>query len=208
VHSSQGSFVAAALWATESTIRRGGSSRNIRYAVRIMDALFFIHLAIVPLAAFVLWSMRHEFNENAVTRLQWAVPPLFAVVVAAVLLIVSPGKRFELWALAIVAGLVLGAVMGMTLKLNQDFAFKLMRVPRTWDGLAAAALLLLLALARFVSSELIERRSGKFGVLGAAAAFLAAYLVARYVIARFYKAPRAIHLDMHRGRNPGRTLIN
>ncbi|MCF8534021.1 MAG: hypothetical protein K9G48_13520 [Reyranella sp.] len=173
-----------------------------------MDALFFIHLAIVPLAALVLWTMRHEFNEKAVTRFQWALPPLFAVVVAAMLLIVSPGKRFELWVLAILVGLAAGAIMGLTLKLNQDFAFGLMRVPRTWDGLAAGALLLLLALVRFVSSELIERRSGKFGVLGAAAAFLAAYLVARYVVTRFYKAPRAIHLDMHQGRNPGRTLVH
>jgi len=84
---------------------------------------------------------------------------------------------------------------------------QLLRVPRTWDGAGAAALLLVLTLARFVTSQLMVRESGKFGVLGAAAAFLAAYLAARYVVARLYKVPRAIHLDMIRGRNPHRTLI-
>jgi hypothetical protein len=64
-----------------------------------------------------------------------------------------------------------------------------------------------LTIARFVTSNLMDRQSGKFGVLGAAAAFLAAYLAARYLVARFYKIPRAIHLDMIRGKDPGRTLI-
>ena len=36
---------------------------------------------------------------------------------------------------------------------------------------------------------------------------LAAYLAARYVIARIFKIPRSIHLDMIKGRNPGRTLV-
>lgn len=173
-----------------------------------MSVLLLSHLAVVVLAALALWSLRHEFTEKATTRLEWAYAPVLAVVVAAALLIVSPGKRYELWVAAILGGLVLGAAMAMTLKINQDFGRKLIRVPRTWDGLAAAALLLLLALARFVTSNLVTRQSGKFGVLGAAAAFLAAYLAARYIVARFYKAPRAIHLDMNRGYNPQRTLVS
>ncbi|OFX02703.1 MAG: hypothetical protein A3D94_01090 [Alphaproteobacteria bacterium RIFCSPHIGHO2_12_FULL_66_14] len=172
------------------------------------SVLLLSHLAVVLLAALALWSMRHEFTEKATTRLEWAYTPALAVVVAAVLLIVSPGKRYELWVAAIIAGLLLGAAMAMTLKINQDFGHGLIRVPRTWDGLGAAALLLLLTLARFVTSNVMTRQSGKFGVLGAAAAFLAAYLVARYIVARFYKAPRAIHLDMNRGYNPQRTLVN
>jgi hypothetical protein len=103
---------------------------------------------------------------------------------------------------------VLGAAVGTMLKINQDFGLKLMRVPRLWDGVGAAALLLLLALVRFVTSDLMARPSGNFGVLGAAAAFLAAYLAARFIILRFYKAPRSIHLDMVRGQNPRRTLVN
>ncbi|MBI3196863.1 MAG: hypothetical protein HYZ40_05005 [Rhodospirillales bacterium] len=172
------------------------------------SVLLASQLAAVLLAALALWSIRHEITEKATTLLEWAVTPALAVVVAAVLLIVSPGKRFELWVAAIIIGLLLGAAMGMTLKVNQDFANKLIRVPRTWDGAGAAALLLLLTLARFVTSNVMTRQSGKFGVLGATAAFLAAYLAARYIVARFYKAPRAIHLDMNRGYNPGRTLVN
>ncbi|MDP1753028.1 MAG: hypothetical protein Q8L22_26545 [Reyranella sp.] len=164
-------------------------------------------LAAVVLAALALWSIRHELNERATTRLAWVVTPALAIVVAAVLLIVSPGKRYELWVAAIVIGLVIGAVAGALMKINQDTGLGLLRVPRTWDGAAAAALLLVLTLARVVTSNLMARESGKFGVLGAAAAFLAAYLAARYVIARLYKVPRAIHLDMIRGRNPHRTLI-
>ena len=172
------------------------------------SAALIFHLVAVLLAALALWSMRHEFTEKAVARRDWAFAPALAVVVAAILLIVSPGKRFELWLAAIVVGLGLGAAMGMLLKVNQDFGLGLLRVPRTFDGVGAAALLLVLALARVVTSDLMERPSGKFGVLGAAAAFLAAYLAARFIIVRFYKAPKSIHLDMIQGKNPNRTLVN
>ena len=169
--------------------------------------LLLTNLAIVLLAATALWLIRHEFTEKATTRLAWVFTPALAIVVAAALLIVSPGKRYELWVAAIVIGLALGALAGTMLKINRDFGLRLIRVPRTWDGVGAAALLLLLALARLVTSHLMTRQPGKFGILGAAAAFLAAYLAARYIVARFYKDPRAIHLDMIRGENPGRTLV-
>ena len=171
------------------------------------SAFVVAHLAAVGLAAFALWSMRHELNARAVPRLMWALAPALAVVVAVVLLVASPGKRFELWAAAVAVGLAVGAAVAATLRVNQDFGLKLVRVPRTWDGACAAALLLLLALARFVTSDLMARPSGKFGVLGAAAAFLGAYLAGRFIVVRFYKAPRSIHLDMVRGQNPHRTLI-
>jgi hypothetical protein len=165
-------------------------------------AFFAAHLGVVLLAALALWSMRHELSQKAATRLDWALPPALAVVVAAVLLIVSPGKRFELWVIAIVAGLGIGLAVGVILKPVKDFALELVRVQRTWDGTIAAALLVLLALARFVTSELMNRPSGRFGVLGAAAAFLAAYLVGRVVTLLFYTAPRSIHYDMVRGKDP------
>jgi len=164
--------------------------------------LLVAHLAAVLLAALALWSMRHELTQKPVTRLELALPPALATVVAAVLLIVSPGKRFELWTLAIAAGLVIGLVAGMVLKVVKDFAQKLVRVYRTWDGVGAAALLLLLALARIVTSDLMTRQSGQFGVLGAAAAFLAAYLSGRAITVHFYTAPKTIHLDMVRGERP------
>lgn len=165
------------------------------------------HLAAVLLAALALWSIRHELTERATTRLAWAATPALAIVVAAILLIVSPGKRYELWIAAILLGLVVGALAALFLKINRDYGQQLLRVPRTWDGAGAATLLLLLTLARVVTSHLLNRQSGKFGVLGAAAAFLAAYLAARYLVARFYKSPRAIHLDMMLGKNPKRTLV-
>ena len=171
-----------------------------------MIGLLF-NLAAVLLAALALWSIRHELTERATTRLAWAATPALAIVVAAILLIVSPGKRYELWVAAILVGLLVGGVAGLLPKINRDYGQNLLRVHRTWDGAAAAALLLLLTLARVVTSNLMNRESGKFGVLGAAAAFLAAYLAARYLVARFYKVPRAIHLDMTLGKNPKRTLV-
>src|SRR5476651_1647798 len=96
--------------------------------------LFLFHLAAVFLAALALWSIRHEFTERAATRMAWAVPPALAIVAAAILLIVSPGKRVEMWSAAIVIGLALGLGLGTILKVNQDYGLKLLRVPRSWDG--------------------------------------------------------------------------
>src|SRR5260221_28019 len=161
--------------------------------------LIVCHLAAILLAGLALWSMRHELTERAATRLEWAVPPALSVVVAAILLIVSPGKRFELWTVGIVAGFAIGLVMGTTPVVIKDFARELVRPSRTWDGVAASALLLLLTVARVVTSDLMDRPSGKFGVLGAAAAFVAAYLTGRVITLLFYTAPKSIHLDMVRG---------
>lgn len=172
------------------------------------SAYLLHHLAAIVLSALALWSLRHEYTEKATRRVMWVLSPIFAVLAAAILLYVSPGKRFEMWVAAIVVGLLFGGVMGTIMKINQDFGLKLMRVARTWNGLIAASLLFLLAVSRLVTSDVMTRQSGKFGVLGASASFLAAFLVGRYLLARFYNAPKAIHLDMVAGHNPHRTLIN
>jgi hypothetical protein len=172
------------------------------------SVLFISHLAAVLLAALALWTMRFEFGGKAATRLEWAAPAAFAVLAAVVLLIVSAGKRFELWAAVIFVGLLLGTGAGMLKKVNQDHGRQLIRVPPAWDGGGAAALLLLLALLRFVTSSLMGRQSSGFGVLAAGATFLAAFLAARFIVVRFYKAPRSIHLDMTHGRDPHRTLAH
>ena len=167
------------------------------------SVVLLYQLAAVMLAALCLYSISHELSEEATMRLAWVATPALAIAVAAVLLIVSPVKRIEFWILAIVVGLFLGALAGSQLKINQDIDLRLLRVPRTWDGAIAAALLLLLALVRLFTSP----EPDELGVAASAAALLAAYLTGRYVIARFYKVPRAIHLDMIRGQNPGRTLV-
>lgn len=173
-----------------------------------MTSLFIAHLAAVLLAALALWSMRHELGGKAASRLDCSIPPLLAVLAAVVLLVVSPGKRPELWVAAIAGGLAAGAAAGALLRVNQDHGHNLIRMAPAWDGVGAAAALLLLALVRFVSSSLMGRQSSGFGVLAGAATFLATYIVARFIIVRFYKAPRSIHIDMVRGQNPRRTLVH
>jgi hypothetical protein len=172
-----------------------------------MNALLFSHVVAVLIASLALWSLRHELTERAVNVFDRAVPAIFAILAAAVLLIVSPGKRFELWLIAIAVGLVGGLVMGMTLQGAKDFGNNLVRVYRAWDGVAAAAALVLLALIRLVTSDVTGRQSGGYGVLGALAALLAAYLVGRIITFQFYTAPRTIHLDMFRGQKRQRTDI-
>lgn len=169
--------------------------------------ILLAQLVAVLLAVLALWSIRHEIAGSAQPLLSWAVPPALAFAVMLLLLLVSPGKRYELWLAAFLVGLAPGAFAGWLLKLNRDTGKQLMRVPRTWDGAAAAAALLVLTIARFVTTNLMDRQSGKFGVLGAAAIILTAYLVGRWLVARFYKFPNAIHLDMHPGKDPGRTLV-
>lgn len=146
--------------------------------------------------------MRHELTEKPGNRFDWALGPAAAAIAATILLVVSPGKRLELWTVSILAGLAVGIAAGGILKVDTDFERKLVRVRRTWDGVAASSLLLLLAIARVITSDVMTRTSGRFGVLGAAAVFLAAFLVGRILMLRYYTAPRAIHLDMTRGYKP------
>lgn len=158
-----------------------------------------LHVAAMVLAATALWATRHEISERARTRLGWMVAPALAVASAALLLIVSPGKRPELWAIAIGVGFVAGLGAGAILRGERDFAQKLVRAYRTWDGVGAAALILILAVVRFVSTDLMHRPSGGFGVLGAAAAFLAFYLVGRVVTLQLYASQNFMHYDMEPG---------
>src|SRR5688572_31660037 len=114
-----------------------------------MQIIFLVaHLAAVLLAAAALWSMRHELGGTAASRFEWLLPPALAVMAAAVLLIVSPGKRFELWVIAIALGFAIGLGAGMMPTAIKDFSLELVRIKRTWDGTIAAGLLLLLALVR------------------------------------------------------------
>jgi hypothetical protein len=161
-----------------------------------MNSLIYFHLFAVLLSAIAAWLLRRELVERPASGLGWAIPPALAVVTAAILLIVSPGKRVELWVIAIVLGLGSGLGMGMILTAIKDYERRVVRVQFTWDGFGAAAALLLLAIARVVTSELMTRQSGKFGVLGASAAFLASYLSGRALTLWFFTAPRSIHLDM------------
>jgi hypothetical protein len=172
-----------------------------------MNALLIAHLAAVLLAVLALCSLRHELKETAVNFFDRSLPAVFAMLAAAVLLIVSPGKRFELWLVCIGVGLVGGLAMGMTLQGAKDFGNNLVRVYRARDGVAAASALTLLALVRLVTSDFTGRQSGGYGVLGALAALLAAYLVGRMISFQFYTAPRTIHLDMFRGQKRQRTDI-
>lgn len=172
-----------------------------------MNVLLVAHLAAVLGAALAIWSLRHELSERAVNIFDRALPAIFAILSAAILLIVSPGKRWELWALCIVVGLVGGLAMGMALQGAKDFGNNLVRVYRAYDGVIAASLLLILALVRLVTSDLTGRQSGGYGVLGALAALLAFYLLGRAVTFQFYTAPRTIHLDMYRGQKRLRTDI-
>ncbi len=167
-----------------------------------MQILSFVaHLAAVFLAALALWSMRQELNETAASRLDWVIPAALAVAAAAVLLVMSPGKRFELWVVAIFVGFAIGLGAGLLPTAIKDFSLQLVRIKRSWDGTIAAALLLALALARFVTTELMGRQSSGYGVLAALAAFLAAYLSGRVVTLLLFNAPKAIHLDMIRGQS-------
>lgn len=166
------------------------------------------HLAAVGLAALALWRTRHEWTETAATRLDWALPAVLAIAVAVVLLGVSPGKRIAFWILTVGTGTVLGGLAGLLLGqlngLERDTGHDLLRMRRAWDGAGAAAVLLLLASTRFLSSDVFQRHSAGFGVLGALAALLAAYLSARLITVKVIARWRAAYANMERGekRNP------
>jgi membrane protein CcdC involved in cytochrome C biogenesis len=157
-----------------------------------------LHLLAIVTAAWCLWSMRHELTKRPTNRMGFAIPPILAVVTALLLMGVSLGKRLDFWLLTILAGFVVGIGAGMILKVDKDFERRIVRVWRTYDGVAAGGLLLLLAIARFITTDVMGRVSQGFGVLAGTAAFLAAFLVGRVVSLRYYTARKAIHLDMKR----------
>ncbi len=157
-----------------------------------------LHLLAIVTAAWCLWSMRHELTKRPTNRMGFAIPPILAVVTALLLMGVSLGKRLDFWLLTMLAGFVVGIGAGMILKVDKDFERRLVRVWRTYDGVAAGGLLLLLAIARFITTDVMGRVSQGFGVLAGTAAFLAAFLVGRVVSLRYYTARKAIHLDMKR----------
>ena len=157
-----------------------------------------LHLLAIVTAAGCLWSMRHELTKRPTNRMGFAIPPLLAVVTALLLMGVSLGKRLDFWLLTVLAGFVVGIGAGMILKVDKDFERRLVRVWRTYDGVAAGGLLLLLAIARFATTDVMGRVSQGFGVLAGTAAFLAAFLVGRVVSLRYWTARKAIHLDMKR----------
>jgi len=157
-----------------------------------------LHLLAIVTAAWCLWSMRYELTKRATSRMGFAIPPILGVVTALLLMGASLGKRLDFWLLTIGAGFVVGLGAGMILKVDKDFERKLVRVWKTYDGVIAGALLLLLAIARFVTTDLMGRVSQGFGVLAGSAAFIAAFLVGRVISLRYYTARKAIHLDMRR----------
>lgn len=157
-----------------------------------------LHLLAIVTAAWCLWSMRHELTKRPTNRMGFAIPPILAVITALLLMGVSLGKRLDFWLLTMLAGFVVGIGAGMILKVDKDFERRIVRVWRTYDGVAAGGLLLLLAIARFVTTDVMGRVSQGFGVLAGTAAFLAAFLVGRVVSLRYYTARKAIHLDMKR----------
>jgi hypothetical protein len=170
--------------------------------------LIIWHLAAVAVAALALWLTRHEWRGTAATRLDWALPAALAIVVAVILLGVSPGKRIAFWVVTIGVGgslgIAAGMVLGMMNNLERDTGHDLLRIRRSWDGAGAAFVLLLLALTRFLSSDVFQRHSAGFGVLGALAALLAAYLTARLIMLKAVARWRAAYANMERGerRNP------
>lgn len=157
-----------------------------------------LHLLAIVTAVLCLFSLRHELTKRPKGPLGWAMPPVLAVVTAALLMGVSPGKRIDFWAVTILLGLAAGAGAGLMLKVDKDFERRLVRVWRTYDGVAAGALLLLLAIARFVTTDLMGRQSQGFGVLAGAAAFIACFFVGRVFTVRYITARKSIHLDMKR----------
>jgi membrane protein CcdC involved in cytochrome C biogenesis len=157
-----------------------------------------LHLLAIVTAAWCLWSMRHELTKRPTNRMGFAIPPILAVITALLLMGVSLGKRLDFWLLTVLAGFVVGIGAGLLLKVDKDFERRIVRVWRTYDGVAAGGLLLLLAIARFVTTDVMGRVSQGFGVLAGTAAFLAAFLVGRVVSLRYYTARKAIHLDMKR----------
>lgn len=164
-----------------------------------MNILVVGHLVAILFAALALWEMRREISERAASRLRWGLAPALATGTAALLLLVSPGKRPELWMISIGVGFAVGLAAGAAMQGEKDFAQNLVRSYRTWDGVGAAALLLILALVRFVTTDLMHRPSGGFGVLGAGAAFLAAFQCGRVITLHLYASQRFTHYDMEPG---------
>ncbi len=164
--------------------------------------LLVAHLSAVLPAAVALWSMRHELSETARQSVRVAASSGIRSgnrggaadrVAGQAVRIVGDRDRPRLRDRTR-RGNVADGHQGLFARVGAHKAHLGWHAGRGTAPLAGAD-------ARFVSTELMGRQSGGYGVLGAAAAFLAAYLAGRVITLLFYNAPRTIHLDMVRGQS-------
>lgn len=164
-----------------------------------MVAPNLLHILLLGLALLCVRFTVRETRHRAMTPWQLALPPLLAGGCALVLLFFSIGAHQPplVFALAAGGGLAVGALRGLTTRLEIDHMFDVLRLPRA-RGVLVVALVVLGAVLLEAGSALAGGCRGPLclvapGLAAAGAGLLAGR--AASVAARWRRAP---HVDLRR----------
>ena len=161
------------------------------------SSLNLVTVLTVIVAAGCLWSIVPQSEGRALKLWRLAVPPFLAAV-AAVVLLAGSHQSLALdaaWAAAAIVGAGAGTARGRTVPVETDQMWGLVRPQRTRDGVGAAILLLLLAVADFASPFLDPADAPAQRYLAVGAALCAGFLGGRgWTMGA--RAARASHVDL------------
>ncbi len=152
----------------------------------------------VAVAVLCLWTSGSQSSGGVVKLWRLAVPPCLAAVVALVLLAgvfnATIGHDAE-WTFGAILGAAAGRTRGWMMHVESDQKWRLVKLPRSFDGLLAAFGLLVLAMIDFAGAAIEDPVIGPQHV-AAGAALCAGYLGFR-AIATTMRANRAPHVELY-----------
>lgn len=166
---------------------------------QLMVGFNILHLVLLGCSLPCLRFTLNEARRRPLPRGRLAVPVLFALACALVFLLFHLGDRDPAWTFfaAMGAGLLLGAAHGLTMPLEVDHLFDIVRLPRTHGSLVVALCL--------IAAVLIEMGGALLGPMAAplrefvpeVAALCAGILAGRAcaIALRWHRVP---HSDLHR----------
>jgi len=164
----------------------------------MISPLSLSNVLTVLVALLCLWTMSPQARGGVMRLWRLAVPAAFAAVVSLMLLsaVFDSNFRHDIeWVLALALGGFIGRTRGWTLPIDIDQQWGLVRLPRSMDGLLAAAGIVAVAAIDFAGAALEEQPIGPEH-LAAIAALCAGFIGCR-ALAIIVRSTRAPHVGLN-----------
>ncbi|HSI00828.1 MAG TPA: hypothetical protein VLA02_09515 [Reyranella sp.] len=164
----------------------------------MISPLSLSNVLTVLVALLCMWTMSPQARGGVMRLWRLAVPAAFAAVVSLMLLsaVFESNFRHDIeWVVALVLGGLVGRTRGWTLPIDIDQQWGLVRLPRSMDGLLAAAGIVAVAAIDFAGAALEEQPTGPEH-LAAFAALCAGFIGCR-ALAIIVRSSRAPHVGLN-----------